>query len=69
MDDFLKFVSNMDQFTAILGEYSRFIAAYYNGLVNSGVDQEHAVLLTQNFQNQLLDKIFVFMSSYKKTDE
>lgn len=62
MDDFLKFVSNMEQFTAMLEEFSRLIAAYHNGLINSGVDPEQAVLLSKSFQTDLTKKIFDFIS-------
>lgn len=69
MDDFLKFISNMEQVTAILGEFSRLIAAYHNGLVNSGVNPDQAVTLTQGFQAELINKIFDLIHLNKKLDE
>lgn len=69
MDDFLKFISNMEQFTAMLSEFSRLIAAYHNGLINSGVQPEHAVQLSQNFQADLVKKIFDFISPNKNFNQ
>lgn len=69
MDDFYRFVSNMEQITAMLGEFSRLIAAYHNGLISSGVKSEEAIILTKNFQTDLMHKIFDFIYPNKKVDE
>lgn len=69
MDDFYKFVSNMEQITAMLGEFSRLIAAYHNGLTSAGVETEQAIVLTKQFQTDLMKKIFDFIYLNKSNDQ
>jgi hypothetical protein len=69
MDEFLKFVSNMEQASAVLAEFSRLIASYHTTLISAGVEPKEAVVLSKSFQSELVKKIFDFIVPNKSIDQ